>query len=105
MSAPVLKTESASRLGFFTGVFTCVFLLAAVVIGAQASGLVAASGIAATTIVFGVAALALLLAIILDVRIGLRGGEGARTAAISALLLLLPTSAVAFIYLSGAPLA
>lgn len=105
MSTAVLKTESASRLGFFAGVFTCVFLLAAVTIGVQASGLIAAFEIVLSKIVFGVAALALLLAIVLDVRIGLRGGEGARTAAISALFLLLPTSAVVFIYLSGAPLA
>ena len=105
MSAPVLKNEGSNRLGFLTGVFTCVFLLAAVVIGAQAGGIIAASGVGVSTVVFGVAALALLVAIVLDVRIGMRGGEGARTAAISGLLLLLPATAVAFLYMSGAPLA
>lgn len=104
MSAPALHTESTSRLGWLSGISTCVFLLAAVIIGAEVSGLIGMSGMALYVGTFCIAILALLAAIVVDVVIGMRGGEGARTAAISGLLLLLPATAAAFIYLSGAPL-
>lgn len=104
MSAPALRTERDSRLGWLSGISTCVFVLAAVIIGAEVSGLIGMSGMGLYIGTFCIAILALIAAITVDVLIGVRGGEGARTAAISGLFLLLPATAAAFIFLSGAPL-
>jgi hypothetical protein len=93
--------EGPSRLGFFSGISTFVYLLAAVIIGAEMSGLVGLGTMGLYLGTFCIAMFALASAIVLDVVIGLRGGEGVRTAAISGLFLLLPPTAVAFYLVSA----
>jgi hypothetical protein len=96
-----LHVEGPSRLGFFSGISTSVYLLAAVIIGAEMSGLVGLGTMGLYLGTFCIAMFALASAIVLDVVIGLRGGEGVRTAAISGLFLLLPPTAVAFYLVSA----
>jgi hypothetical protein len=100
-SAHSPHVEGPSRLGFFSGISTFVYLLAAVIIGAEMSGLVGLGTMGLYLGTFCIAMFALASAIVLDVVIGLRGGEGVRTAAISGLFLLLPPTAVAFYLVSA----
>jgi hypothetical protein len=103
-SAPTVEmrtTMASSRLGFFSGISTFVYLLAAVVIGVEVSGLLGLDSTGLYLATFCVAMLALAVAVVLDIILGVRGGEGMRTAAISGLLLLLPPTAVAFYLVSG----
>jgi hypothetical protein len=100
-SAHSQHVEGPSRLGFFSGISTFVYLLAAVIIGAEMSGLVGLGTMGLYLGTFCIAMFALASAIVLDVVIGLRGGEGVRTAAISGLFLLLPPTAVAFYLVSA----
>jgi hypothetical protein len=94
-------TMASSRLRFFSGISTFVYLLAALVMGAEVSGLVGLESLGLYLGTFCIAMLALAAAIVLDIRLGLRGGEAMLTAAISGLLLLLPPTAVVFYLVSG----
>jgi hypothetical protein len=96
-----VRGEGPSRLGLFSGISTFVYLLAAVIIGTEMSGLFGLEEMGLYLATFCIAMSALAAAIVLDVLIGLRGGEGVRTAAISGLFLLLPPTAVAFYLVSA----
>ncbi|PRY64687.1 hypothetical protein B0I08_11272 [Glaciihabitans tibetensis] len=86
-----------SGLGLVAGTVTALYLLSAVILGSQMSGLLGSNDFSAVFVTFFVLTMtALPIAIVLDVLLSQRGEPSSRTSLILGLLLLLPPTGVAF---------